>query len=56
MVPELLTGEEETVYGDSGYLGAEKREGALIKPHLNAKMSLRSDMMPFSCQYWNQKP
>lgn len=23
MVPELLTGEEETVYGDSGYLGAE---------------------------------
>lgn len=26
---ELLTGEEETVYGDSGYLGAEKREEAV---------------------------
>ena len=23
MVPELLTGDEDSVYGDSGYLGAE---------------------------------
>lgn len=28
MVPELLTGEEKEVYGDSGYLGAERREEA----------------------------
>ena len=28
MVPKLLTGEETQVYGDSGYLGAEKREDA----------------------------
>ena len=28
---ELLTGDEEEVYGDSGYLGAEKRPGALKK-------------------------
>lgn len=28
---ELLTGEEEVVYGDSGYLGAEKREEAIVK-------------------------
>ena len=28
---ELLTGEEEVVYGDSGYLGAEKRPEALKK-------------------------
>lgn len=33
MVPELLTGEEETVYGDSGYLGAEKREDAVVGNH-----------------------
>ena len=26
MTSKLLTGEEEIVYGDSGYLGAEKRE------------------------------
>ncbi len=30
MVPELLTGEEASVYGDSGYLGAEKREDAIL--------------------------
>ena len=28
---ELLTGDEEEVYGDSGYLGAEKRPEALKK-------------------------
>lgn len=26
----LLTGEEESVYGDSGYLGAQKREDAIV--------------------------
>ena len=29
MTSELLTGDEEEVYGDSGYLGAEKRPEAL---------------------------
>ena len=31
VIPELLTGCEETVNGDSGYLGAEKRVNAVIK-------------------------
>src|SRR5574344_1549070 len=31
MVPKLLTGDETVVYGDSGYLGAAKREDALKK-------------------------
>ena len=31
MMSELLTEEEEVVYGDSGYLGAEKREEAIVK-------------------------
>ena len=31
MMSELLTGEEEVVYGDSGYLGAVKREEAIVK-------------------------
>ena len=35
-VPELLTGEEEVVYGDSGYLGAENRENA-VKTNSNGK-------------------
>ena len=30
MTAGLLTGEEETVHGDSGYLGAEKREEAVL--------------------------
>lgn len=36
MTSELLTGEETVVYGDSGYLGAEKREDA-IKKNTNGK-------------------
>ena len=28
---ELLTGEEETVHGDSGYIGCEKRPEAIIR-------------------------
>lgn len=31
MTAELLTGEEEVVYGDSGYLGAKKRPEAVTK-------------------------
>jgi len=31
MTPKLLTGEETVVYGDSGYLGASKREDAIVK-------------------------
>ena len=31
VTPELLTGEETVVYGDSAYLGAEKREDAVKK-------------------------
>ena len=30
MTVELLTGEEETAHRDSGYLGAEKREDAIL--------------------------
>ena len=44
---ELLTGEEETIHGDSGYLGADKREEAIlynkqgnkIKYHINRRPS-----------------
>jgi IS5 family transposase len=37
-VPELLTGEEETVHGDSGYLGAEKRDNAIVRNRQNKKI------------------
>jgi len=45
MVPQLLTGDEIVVYGDSGYLGAESREGAVIKnksgKHIQYKLNRR---------------
>jgi hypothetical protein len=31
VVPDLLTSNEKAVYGDSGYLGAEKRPEAITK-------------------------
>lgn len=31
VVPELLTGEETKVFGDSGYFGANKHEGAVTR-------------------------
>ena len=37
MVPKLLTGEENTVYGDTGYLGAEKRDDAITRKYQRQK-------------------
>ncbi|WP_455582619.1 IS5 family transposase [Dysosmobacter sp.] len=46
MVPELLTGEEETVYGDSGYLGAEKREDAIVRNHQGKRIRYKLSRRP----------
>ena len=46
MVPKLLTGMEETVYGDSGYLGAEKREDAVIKNLAGKKIKYKTNRKP----------
>lgn len=45
-VSELLTGEEEFVYGDSGYLGAEKRENAVIKNNNEEKIKHKINRRP----------
>ncbi len=37
MMAELLNGEEDTVYGDSGYLIAEKREEAVLRNNSGKK-------------------
>ena len=42
MVPKLLTGEETTVYGDSGYLSAEKRDDAIIRNTKGKRSNTRS--------------
>ena len=45
MTAKLLHGEEETVNGDSGYIGAEKREDAILK-NKNGK-KIRYNINPF---------
>ena len=46
VVPELLTGEEEVVYGDSGYLGAEKSENAVTKNKQGKKIKYKTNRRP----------
>jgi len=45
-MPELLTGEEEVVYGDSGYLGADKREDAVLKNKQGKKIRYKINRRP----------
>lgn len=44
--PQLLTGEEEVVYADSGYLGAEKREDAIVKNNQGKKIRYKINRRP----------
>lgn len=46
MVPKLLTGEEDSVYGDSGFLGAEKREDAVIKNTAGKRIKYKINRRP----------
>jgi len=43
VTPQLLTGEEQVVYGDSGYQGAEKREDAVTKNKQGKKVRYRTN-------------
>lgn len=43
---KLLTGEEETIYGDSGYLGAEKRPDAITRNKRGRKIKYRINRRP----------
>jgi transposase, IS5 family len=44
--PRLLTGEEEVVFGDSGYLGAAKREDAVVKNNQGKKIRYKINCRP----------
>ena len=46
VTPQLLTGEEESVYGDSGYLGAGKRENAVIRNKKGRKIKYKINRRP----------
>ncbi len=51
VVSELLTGEETVVYGDSGYLGAEKRKEAVVRNEDGKKIRYKINRRP--SQYKN---
>lgn len=46
MVPALLSGEEEQVYGDSGYLGAEKRDGSILRNKQGKRIRYKLNRRP----------
>lgn len=46
VVSRLLHGEEESVYGDSGYLGAEKREDAITHNSQGKKIQYKINRRP----------
>jgi len=46
MTAELLSGVEDTVYGDSGYLGAEKREDAVLRNSSGKKIRYKINRRP----------
>lgn len=46
VVPDLLTGEEASVYGDSGYLGADKREDAVLRNKSGKKIRYKINRRP----------
>lgn len=46
MTAKLLTGEEQVVYGDSGYLGAEKRPEAVVKNKSGKRIHYKINRRP----------
>ncbi len=46
MTYELLTGEENEVYGDSGYIGADKRDDAIIQNNKGRKIKYKINRKP----------
>ena len=46
MTAELLTGEEQVVYGDSGYLGAEKRPEAITRNKAGKRIRYKINRRP----------
>ena len=46
VTPKLLTGEEDTVNGDSGYIGAEKRADAIVKNKKGRKIKYQINRRP----------
>ena len=46
MTSKLLTGEENELYGDSGYIGAKKRDDAIIRNKQGKKIRYKQNRKP----------
>ena len=46
MTPKLMTGDESELYGDSGYIGAEKRQDAIIRNRQGKKIRYKQNRKP----------
>ena len=46
MTSKLLTGDEDDVYGDSGYLGSDKKEDAIVKNSKGKKIKYKINRRP----------
>lgn len=46
MTAKLLSGDEKEVYGDSGYIGADKREDAVVKNKTGRKIKYKINRKP----------
>ena len=46
MTSELMTGDESEIYGDSGYIGAEKRQDAIIRNRQGKKIRYKQNRKP----------
>ena len=55
VTPKLLSGKEENVYGDSGCLGAQKRDDAVIRNKLGKKLRYRINRKPSQIRKLSQR-
>ena len=55
VVAELLTGEEETVHGDSGYLGAEKRDEPLKRNEKGKRIQYKINRRPSQSKHCSNR-
>ena len=46
MTPKLMTGDESEIYRDSGYIGAEKRQDAIIRNRQGKKIRYKQNRKP----------
>lgn len=55
MLPELLSGQETVVYGDSGYLGAEKRENAVVTNDQGKRIRYKINRRPSKSKHASKR-